>query len=261
MLDAALQTIGHLDPWTLGLIASLSFGLSIFHSFNGFAGGLLLAIFLAPVIGIKAIVPVMALGMFIDHIARTWIFRHGIEWRPVGAVMILGVPGIIAGATIYSFMDTSAIALLLAVFLAISVPARRFFNNRNVAVNTTGLVLAGGGWGLIAGPTVGPGIFLVPFLLGAGITGERFIATITAIALVANFLKTLVFGKFTLLTPEHIAAGVLIGLCSIPGTYVGRWIVRRTPIRIHTGFVEAVVILGAVNFLWIAAQGFKWISP
>ena len=254
------QLTTHFDLPTLFLIASLSFVLSIFHSFNGFAGGLLLAIFLAPVIGVRAIIPVMAIAMMIDHTVRMWVFRHGFVWRPFLMIMILGVPGIIISATVYSFMNTSAIALVLAVFLVISVPARRYLHDRNIHVSNKGLVIVGGGWGLVAGPTVGPGIFLVPFLLGAGLTGEAFIAMINATALVANTIKSSVFGKFDLLTPENITAGILIGVCSIPGMYIGRWLLRRTPVRIHVGFVECIVVLGSLNFLWIAARGFGWVG-
>lgn len=121
-------------------------------------------------------------------------------------------------------------------------------------------MIAGGGWGLIAGPTIGPGIFLVPFLLGAGLTSEAFIAMINATALVANTLKSAVFGKFSLLTPENLALGILIAVFSIPGTYIGRWILSKTPVRIHVGFVEAIVILGSLNFLWTAAKGFGWLQ-
>ena len=250
----------HYDLLTLAFIAALSFVLSIFHTFNGFAGGLLLAIFIAPIIGVRTIIPVMAIAMTIDHSVRMWVFRHDFQWRPFFMITLLGVPGIIAGATIYSFMDTSAIALLLAVFLMISIPARRYLHDRNIHVGDTGLIIAGGGWGLISGPTVGPGIFLVPFLLGAGLTGEAFIAMINATALVANALKSAVFGKFALLTPENLAVGILIAMSSIPGTYIGRWLLRKTPVRVHVGFVEAIVIFGALNFLWIAAKDFGWIQ-
>ena len=60
------QVTAQYDLFALAYIAALAFILSIFHTFNGFAGGLLLAIFIAPIIGVRAIIPVMAIAMTID---------------------------------------------------------------------------------------------------------------------------------------------------------------------------------------------------
>ena len=131
------QVTAQYDLFALAYIAALAFILSIFHTFNGFAGGLLLAIFIAPIIGVRAIIPVMSIAMTIDHSVRMWLFRHDFQWRPFLLITALGIPGIIAGATIYTLMNSSGIALLLSVFLVISVPARRYLHDRNIHVSKT----------------------------------------------------------------------------------------------------------------------------
>jgi uncharacterized membrane protein YfcA len=55
------------------------------------------------------------------------------------------------------------------------------------------------------------------------------------------------------------AKGVLIGLCTVPGAYTGRWIVTNTPLRIHTLFMEIIVLTGAGYFLWRAGRGLGWL--
>ena len=67
------------------------------------------------------------------------------------------------------------------------------------------------------------------------------------------------FGFSPLLTQALAVQGMLIGLCTIPGAYLGRWIVRNTPIRIHTLFLETLVLCGASYFLWQGATGFGWL--
>ena len=52
--------------------------------------------------------------------------------------------------------------------------------------------------------------------------------------------------------------GLLIGLCTMPGAYTGRWIVTNTPIRLHTAFMEIFILCGAGYFLWQAAVGLGW---
>jgi len=68
-----------------------------------------------------------------------------------------------------------------------------------------------------------------------------------------NVTKSLVFGGTRIVGLELVFVGLAIGLCMIPGAWTGRWIVRNTPIRLHTQLVEALIICGGIFFLW---QGF-----
>ncbi|MEM7045790.1 MAG: hypothetical protein AAF543_23520 [Pseudomonadota bacterium] len=48
--------------------------------------------------------------------------------------------------------------------------------------------------------------------------------------------------------------GAGLGLRTIPGHYLGRLILQRTPVRIHTLFLEAFMLVGALYFI---SQGFS----
>lgn len=37
-----------------------------------------------------------------------------------------------------------------------------------------------------------------------------------------------------------------MGLCTVPGTWVAAWILRRTSVRIHTVFVETLIVAGGI---------------
>ena len=66
--------------------------------------------------------------------------------------------------------------------------------------------------------------------------------------------KTLVFASSAVLDWETLLLGVMIGICTIPGTYSGYWIIRKTPVRVHTMLVEALVILGGAYFIYLAVS-------
>ena len=66
-------------------------------------------------------------------------------------------------------------------------------------------------------------------------------------------------GMTPLLDQSLLVKGIIIGLFTIPGAYAGRWVVRRTPIRLHTRFMEVFILCGAAYFLWEAGQGFGWL--
>jgi uncharacterized membrane protein YfcA len=117
------------------------------------------------------------------------------------------------------------------------------------------LGLIGTCYGLLTGTTIGGGVLVIPALLGAGLTGMAVLATDAVIGLASLATKTVVFGSFDVLTPELLVIGCLLGLCMIPGTYLARWLVMRTPLHVHVAAMEAVVVLGACSFLWRAFVG------
>jgi uncharacterized membrane protein YfcA len=248
-----------LSLFQIALIVLAAFGTAVFHAVGGFAGALMLAICLAPILGVKETVPVVATAMIISNISRIWAFRQAVDWRAFAAVFGTALPCIVISAIVYVSLPVAAVALLLGVFLVISVPLRRAMARHAFKVCRRGLAAAAVPYGLISGSTFGAGMMLAPFLLGAGLAGEQLVATVAALGLGLNITKTAVFGISPLLDQALFIKGVLIGLCTIPGAYAGRWIVRRTPIRVHTLYMEGLVLCGAAYFLWQAAAGFGWL--
>ncbi len=254
-----MTVLENLEPGIYVLIAAIAFGTAVFHSVGGFAGGLMLAICLAPILGIKETVPVTAAAMIVSNSARIWVFRHSVNWRAFLCIFTAAVPGIVAGAVFYVTLPVHHVALLLGGFLIVTLPLRRYLKARNLRVGLRGLAIAGMPFGLISGTTFGAGIMLAPFLLGAGLLGESLVATVAALGFSINVTKTLVFGFSPLLTQTLAFQGALIGLCAVPGAYVGRWLLRRSPIRVHTLILETLILCGAAYFLWQAATGFGWL--
>ena len=168
--------------------------------------------------------------------------------------MMTAIPTIIGGAMLYVYLPVTAIAAILGCFLIISVPLRRVLKKRNFVVGLRGLSVVGSGYGIAAGTVIGAGLLLAPFLLGAGLAGEGLVGIVAALGFTVNVIKTLVFGGSELLNLELAVAGVLIGLCTIPGAYTGRWVVQHTPIRVHTILVEVMILCGAGYFLYQALQ-------
>ena len=238
------------DWITLFLVVLAAFGTALFHAVSGFAGGLLLSVCLAPLLGIKAVVPVVAVAMVISNSSRLWLFRHTIDWAVYRAIMLTALPGIVLGACLYMYLPVAAIAIILGAFLILSVPLRRFLKGRNFKVSLRGLSVVGSGYGLVSGTVVGAGLLLGPFLLGAGVVGEGLVGIIAALGLTLNTTKTLVFGFGELLDGQLLLAGMLIGVFTIPGAYTGRWLVRRTSTRLHTLLVELLLIFGGSYFLY-----------
>lgn len=248
-----LGLLGQLDGFTLVLVAIAAFATALFHSVAGFAGALLLSVCLAPLIGVRAVVPVVALAMIISNSNRVLLFREHINWRAYRAIMITGLPGIVFGAVVYLFLSVKAIAIVMGCFLLLSIPLRRVFKKRNYNVGYGGLSAVGVVFGVISGTVFGGGMILGPFLLGAGIVGQGLVGVVAALGLTVNITKTLVFGLGNLLDRELISLGLVVGLCTIPGGLLGKWIVKNSRVEVHTIVVEVLMFAGGCYFIY---QGF-----
>ena len=249
-MQTGISLLGQLDALTLVLVALAAFSTALFHSVAGFAGALLLSVLLAPLIGIRAVVPVVAFAMIISNINRIFLFRDAIDWKAYRAIMMTGLPGIIAGAIVYLYLPVKAIAIVMGCFLLISIPLRRVFKKRNYKVGYRGLSAVGIVYGLISGTVFGGGMILGPFFLGAGIVGQSLVGVVAALGLTLNITKSIVFGAGNLLDGELISLGMLVGVCTIPGGMLGKWIVKNTDIEVHTVIVETLMFAGGCYFIY-----------
>lgn len=239
------------------LVALAAFSSAVFHSFSGFAGGLVLAVMLAPLLGIKETVPVVATALIISNVARIWAFRKSVAVKEYLAVFLAALPFIVLSAYVYVSLPVGAVALVLGIFLLISIPLNRVLKKKEIKVGLRGLALAGVPYGIVSGSTFGAAVILAPFLIGAGLAGEMMIGTVALLGFSLNVTKTIVFGMSPLLTNELALTGVLVGLCTMPGAYVGRWLVRNTSMRVHAQFMEVFIACGGLLFLY---EAFQWFS-
>ena len=249
-MNSGLTLLDQLDTFTLVLVALAAFSTALFHSVAGFAGALLLSACLAPLIGIRAVVPVVAFAMIISNFNRIFLFREAIDWKAYRAIMITGLPGIVVGAVVYLYLPIKAIAIVMGCFLLVSIPLRRVFKKRNYKVGYRGLSTVGIVYGVISGTVFGGGMILGPFFLGAGIVGQSLVGLVAALGLTLNIAKSIVFGVGDLLDTELMSLGLLVGVCTIPGGMLGKWIVKNTDIAVHTVIVESLMFAGGCYFLY-----------
>lgn len=238
-----------LDPIALAYLATAALATAALHSVGGFAGGLMLAIVIAPIVGVKATVPVTAVAMIVSHASRAWLFRNSVDWQAFRLIFLSALPFILLGVFVYIDMPERGVAIFLGIFLLITVPLRRLLAKRKITIPRKALVAVAIPYGFLSGASFGAGLLLGPFMLGAGLAGEVLLATAAMLGFMLNIIKTIVFGFSPTLTQPLMLTGFLLGLCTIPGHHLGRWVVRKTPVRIHTYFLEAVILLGGLYFL------------
>jgi hypothetical protein len=80
--------------------------------------------------------------------------------------------------------------------------------------------------------------------MAAGLQGSAVVATDATISLAIGIVKISVFGLAGVITTQVLAFSLLIGLCTLPGPFLARAMLKRMPVHFHTAILDAVVLLG-----------------
>ena len=227
---------------------------SAIHGATGVAGGFLLSAALALIIGVKPIVPIISVALLVSHATRGLLNFRDFDKLVFLHISLAAIPFIIIVAIIYGKMSSTMISIFLGIVILSSIPLRHLAKNREIKIGRFGLSIVGTIYGGLSGASVGPGMLLVPFMLGYGLSKEAFVATLACSALVTNIVRVSVFGSMDLLMGGYFMLGILIGLVTIPGNWIGRVILRKMSLQKHNGFVDLLSILGALNFFWLAIR-------
>src|SRR5260221_12436902 len=99
---------------------------------GGFGTGIILTAALAPFIGVKAVIPVLAVAGAIINGGRFWFYRHSLRRRPLALVLASSLPFLVLGTLIYSALDARAVGTGLGMVGVASAPRRRALNRRKV---------------------------------------------------------------------------------------------------------------------------------
>ncbi len=217
------------------------------------AGGVIMAAILAHFIGLKTAVPVMTCALIISHFSRAVMYFRDTDWKIAFRVLLFGCPTIVIGALIFSVISPKTIAIVFAVFLVASFPIKYWARKHRIKTGPKLLAGASVIWGMLAGNVIGPAFFLAPFLLGTGMNRLAFAGTLASITFVMNVLKLSVFGATDLITDELLLLGILIGVMTIPGNWVGRSILKKMQDSDHRLIIDFLTALMIVNFIYLAA--------
>lgn len=234
------------------LIALVCFAAAIVGAMSGFGSGLIISAAVAPILGVKAVVPVISVAMIIANAARIWVYRDQLDRRTALVILASAIPASVLGAFVYVHLDPRVVAGVFGVMLLASVPFNRTLRKRAWSAGPATLGLGGATFGFLSSNALGAGLLIIPMLMGAGLVGPAIIATDAAIAVGTSLFRVAAFSALDALTWPLALIGVLMGLCTIPGAWMAAWVIRRTDMRLHTVLIEVFVIIAGLGFLWQA---------
>jgi uncharacterized membrane protein YfcA len=237
---------------TLGIaLAAMTvcFFAGVLGGLSGYGAGLLVTLFIAPIVGPKALIPIISVLMLINNGSRVWFYRHALDLPTVIKISAVAIPMAWLGAQLYVRLESHIIQTVLGGVLILSVPLRRWLDHAKLRPRPVAVYGIGAAFGFLSSLIVGAGMLIVPMLMGLGFAGPALLATDAAIAVAVNLFKAIVFGALDALTLPYFVLGLVLGLCTIPGTACAAWIVRRTSLRLHTMLIEALILVGGIMML------------
>jgi uncharacterized protein len=241
-----------LDAPTLAAVAALAVVAAIMSGMSGFGAGIILTAALVPLIGVKAVIPVLAVAGVVINAGRFWFYRTHLDRRMIALVLAASLPFLVLGTWLYSVLDARALSVVLGIAVMASVPVRRILHSRKITFGRAGVAVGSGVFGFAAGIASGAGVILVSLLLGAGLTTPAVLATDAMISIVIDVAKAALFQRFDLLDTAAFFTGMVIGLASIPGSAIAAWLVTRMGARLHILFMEVLILFGGASMLWHA---------
>ncbi|MEX2644174.1 MAG: sulfite exporter TauE/SafE family protein [Acetobacterales bacterium] len=260
MIEATAALIGGLSWQTLAMIVGVAFVASVFAGTTGFGLGPILILVLAPILGIKAVLPTLAVTAAMNNLTRIAAFWSHIHWRVAGICLCTGIPGVLAGTLIYDALSADAVAVLLGVLLSGVLIGRnlkgRLFQAREMRLGTGGILAVSAFMGVVSGAAANTGVIIISMLLSSGIEGAALLGTKAVIVVGITGARSAMFAGLDVLTAELAFIGFLVGCCTVPGIALSRLLVHRIPVHIHTRALECVIALGAVSFLWRGLRGY-----
>jgi len=239
----------------MAYLCTVAFVTAVLHSLAGFAGALLLSIAIAPAVGVKLTVPIVTVAMIISHGSRAWLFRRSVDWGIFIMLFSCALPFILLGVYTYVSLSEAAVGLFLGCLLFVTVPLQKILRNKSISIPRWAIGVVAVPYGFLSGASFGVGMLLGPFFLGAGLAGETLVATIAIQGFLLNIIKTVAFGFSPLLTSTTAAIGIVLGLCTFPGHWLGRRLLKRTRREAHTRMLEVYMLMGACYFVsrWFVA--------
>jgi uncharacterized membrane protein YfcA len=239
-----------LDASSLALVALIAIIGAMVGGIGGFGTGIILTAALAPLIGVKSVIPVLAVAGAIINGGRFWFYRASLDRRTLALVLACALPFLVLGTWIYSELDARAIGTVLGIVVIASVPLRRALNRRQMALGRTGLAIGSTVFGLASGVASGVGVINVSLLLGTGMSGQAVLATDALISVALDLCKAGLFQRFALLDQEAAVTGLVIGIATIPGSAIAAWLVNRMHAHLHVLFLETLILIGGLSLLW-----------
>ena len=237
------------------MIAAAAFAGALVSGLGGFGGSFIIVIVLTPVVGAKAVIPLIAVYAICANISRVFIYWRTIAWRPAIQFTLASLPGIYLGARFLKQIPETVFLGFLGTVLILILPARRYLKRTSFRPGIKTILGLGLAFGFMSGTAAGSGMLVIAFFNSIGLSGPLLLGTDAVIGLANALSRSGTFYSMGLLDQRLILLGLFMGLITFPGTWVASRLVRLMGTKVHDQLIEALIAISGCIFIVNAIFG------
>ena len=258
MLDYSVLVLGAGVCFVGGLLGGLS----------GAGTGLIVAAFLTPIVGAKAVMPALAIIMLINNGSRVFYYRQSVDLKISVIMIALALPGTWFGTQLYMSLSVGTLEFILGAAILAVLAHRVVHRHRQSALTRATSSSASpessapstltqrwiGGpialaYGFINSVVPGSGVMVLAFFSAIGMSASAVIANDAVLSAVLNLVKIALFRNLDGLPDSLILISLLCGLATIPGVWFAKWLSGRMQQKTQQGLIELVIAASALHLV------------
>ena len=258
MLDYSVLVFGAGVCFIGGLLGGLS----------GAGTGLIVAAFLTPIVGAKAVMPALAIIMLINNGSRVFYYRQSVDLKISVIMIALALPGTWFGTQLYMSLSVGTLEFILGAAILAVLAHRVVHRHRQSALTRATSSSASpespapstltqrwiGGpialaYGFINSVVPGSGVMVLAFFSAIGMSASAVIANDAVLSAVLNLVKVALFRNLDGLPDSLILISLLCGLATIPGVWFAKWLSGRMQQKTQQGLIELVIAASALHLV------------
>ncbi len=189
------------------------------------------------------------------NVGAVGFFREGLDKR---LIILFGVPSIILtiiGAYLVIFIPQLTLEILLGIFLLIFSIYSLLRPDFKVAATRSNTLIGGGLSGFLQGLLGIGGALRGAFLISYDLDKIKYVATISAIAVIIDAARIPVYFSNNLLDPQFYYYIPILIVIGIVGSYAGKRIVGVTPQSIFKKIVLLAIALASLLLIYHGLVG------
>lgn len=198
----------------------------------------------------KTALVLVAVAHLSGNVGATTFFREGLDKK---LFLLFGVPSLILtiiGAYLVTYIPQNLLTIFLGIFLLIFSIYSLLKPEFKIKPGKSNTIVGGGLSGFLQGLIGVGGPLRGAFLISYDIDKMKYIATISAIAVVIDAARIPVYFFNNLLNPEFYYYIPFLVLIGIIGSYVGKKIVTITPQEIFKKIVLIAISLASLLLIY-----------
>ena len=215
----------------------------------GFGGAAVLLPVVVWAFGVRDAIPILTVAQLVGNGARVWFNRKQLVLPVVGWFALGAVPLAAAGGALFATAPAPALRRLLGLFLLLTVIYRHTPFGRKATFGLRRFAIVGAVFGFLSALLGSVGPLMAPFFLAFGLIKGAYIATEAAATVTMHIVKIATYGGFGLFSTRSLLTALGIGVVMVAGSYIGKRVLDRVPERVFPILIEAVLILGGLQFL------------